>query len=65
MLSNKLKSHKAVRKNLKGFYIVAINDRPYFDKDDIIDRLCTLSNDNVINFEITVAFDHRLLADER
>ena len=59
------KSHKAARKNLKGFYIVAINDRPCFDKDDIIDPLCTLSNDHAINFEITVAFDHRLLADER
>ena len=59
------KSHKSACKNFKGFYIIAINDRPYFDKDDIIDRLCTLSNDNAINFERTVAFDHHLLADER
>ena len=34
-------------------------------KNDIIDRLCKLSNDHAINFEITVAFDHRLLVDER
>lgn len=59
------KFHNAARKNLKGFYIVAINDRPCFEKDYFIDRLCTLSNNHAINFEITVAFDHCLLADER
>ena len=59
------KSHKSARKHLKGFYIVAINNRPCFDKEDIIDCLCTLTNDNAINFELTVAFDHPLLADER
>ena len=58
------KIHKSGRKNLKGCYIVAINDCPCFDKDDIIDRLCTLSADNAINFELTVAFDHRLRADK-
>ena len=58
------KSHKSACKNLKGFYIAAINDHLCFDKDDIIDRLCTLSNDNAINFELKVAFDHRLLIDE-
>ena len=59
------KTHKAACKHHKGFYVVAINDRPCFEKDDVIDRLCDLSNDHAINFEITVAFDQRLLANKR
>ena len=59
------KTHKKASKNLKGYYVVAINDRPCFEKDDVIDRLCALSNDNAVNFELTVAFDQRLLAHER
>ena len=58
-------SHKSAWKHLKDFYIVAINDRPSFDTVDIIDRLCKLPTESAINFELTVAFDHRLLADER
>ena len=60
-----MKSHKSACKNLKGFYIVAINDRHCFDKNDSIDLLCTLSTDNAINFQIIVAFDYCPLADER
>ena len=59
------KTHKAACKHLKGFYVDAINDCSCFEKDDIIDRLCDLFNEIVINFELTVAFDQRLLADER
>ena len=56
------KSHKPACKLLKGFYIVAINDRPFFDKDGIIDCLSTILNENAIDFEIAVPFDQRLLA---
>ena len=59
------KSNKSARKNFKRFYIVAKYDRPCFNKDYFIDCLCTLSTDNAINFEGTVAFDHRLFVDER
>ena len=52
------------KKKLIGRYIVAINDRPCFHKDDAVDALCALYNANAVNFTITVANEPKLLAPE-
>jgi len=53
-------THKSTLKNVKGAYLVGINGKKVFGKDDAISMLCQLCDERAKNLQLELAIERKL-----
>jgi len=57
-------THKSTLKNVKGAYLVGINGKRAFGKDDAISMLCQLYDERAENLQLELAIERKLSSAE-